>query len=108
MNITELSTTLKDMANNKSPGLDGFATNFYKFLWPDPKMILFESYIYSSKNGQLNDGQRRAILYLIPKKGRAVRYLKSWRPISLLVTDYKILAKALANRLQKVIGHLII
>ena len=41
------------------------------------------------------------------KKDRDLRYLKSWGPVSVLVTDYKILAKALANRLQKVIGHLI-
>ena len=70
-------------------------------------MALFESYLYSYNNGQLSDGQRRGILSLIPKKDRDLRYLKSWRPVSLLSTDYKILAKALAKRLQKVIGYLI-
>ena len=33
--------------------------------------------------------------------------LKNWRPISLLNTDYKILAHILANRLKSVIGKLI-
>ena len=107
LTITELSSALKEMANNKSPGLDGFTTNFYKFFWADLKTILFESYLYSRKTGSLSDGQRRGILSLIPKKDRDLRYLKSWRPVSLLATDYKILAKALANRLQKVIGLLI-
>ena len=72
------------MANNKTPGLDGFTTNFYKFFWPDLKLILFESYIYSSKNGQLSDSQTRGILSFIPKKYRDLGYVKSWRPVSLL------------------------
>ena len=78
------------MANNKSPGLAGFTTNFYKFFWADLKTILFESCLYSSKTGNLSDGQRRGILSLIPQKDRDLRYLKSWRPVSLLATDYKI------------------
>ena len=31
LNIAELSDALRDMKNNKSLGLDGFTTNFYKF-----------------------------------------------------------------------------
>ena len=31
LNIAELSHALRDMKNNKSPGLDGFTTNFYNF-----------------------------------------------------------------------------
>ena len=36
-----------------------------------------------------------------------MRYLKNWRPVSLLNTDFKILAKVLASRLNKVINKLI-
>ena len=48
-----------------------------------------------------------AIINLIPKKDKDLIFLKNWRPVSLLNTDYKILTKALASRLKKVIGHLI-
>ena len=84
------------MANDKTPGLDGFTTNFYKFFWPDIREILHASYICSFAEGELSSEQRIGVLSLIPKKDKDLRYLKSWRPVSLLATDYKILAKTLA------------
>ena len=56
------------MANDKTPGLDGLTTNFYKFFWPDIKDILFDSYISSFEHGELSSGQRIGVLSLIPKK----------------------------------------
>ena len=47
------------------------------------------------------------ILNLLPKKDKDLRYLANWRPVSLLNTDYKILSKLLAMRLQKVIPNII-
>ena len=44
---------------------------------------------------------------LIPKGTKDKRLLKNWRPVSLLNVDYKILAKVLATRLQKVISYVI-
>ena len=51
------------------------------------------------QKGQLTLGQRRGLITLIPKKDKNRIFLKNWRPITLLNSDYKILAKALANRL---------
>ena len=47
------------------------------------------------------------ILNLLPKKDKDIRHLANWRPVSLLNTDYKILTKAFAIRLQKVIPSII-
>ena len=47
------------------------------------------------------------MLSIIQKKDKDIRKLENWRPLTLLNTDYKILAKALANRLQKVLDKLI-
>lgn len=105
--MEECALALKNLANNKSPGSDGFTTNFYKFFWSDIKSLLFDSFKYSYNNMCLSQNQKLSILNLLPKKEKDLRYLANWRPVSLLNTDYKILTKVLAIRLQKVIYKLI-
>ena len=65
--VTELTMALKEMSNDKSPGLDGFTTNFYKFFWADIKHIVLESFKYSLQHGELSENQKRGVLSLIPK-----------------------------------------
>ena len=48
--------------------------------------------------GQLLNSQ--AMITLIEKKGKDKRYLKNWRPISLINVDAKIASKALAFRIK--------
>jgi len=90
------------MESNKSPGFDGLTTNFYKHFWPILGAELTRVYNYSFYNGLLTVSQRWGIITLLFKKGDRTQ-LKSWRPVTLLNTDYKILTKALANRLQPVL-----
>ena len=73
----------------------------------DLKDLLLRSFQYSFNSGSLTNDQRRGILNLIPKSNKDFRFLQNWRSVSLLNTDYKILTKALAMRLQKVLPHLI-
>lgn len=46
------------------------------------------------------------MITLLPKKGDLAD-IKNWRPISLLGVDYKILSKALTNRLKLYISTII-
>ena len=102
----ELNKALLSMENNKSLGLDGLTTNIYKHFWnilgPEMTNILN----FGSENGSLALSQRRGVISLIFKKGDRTK-LKNWRPITLLNTDYKILTKALTNRLQQTLPSLI-
>jgi hypothetical protein len=95
------------MQNGKSPGADGLTTNFYKYFWPNIKNIVFDSIQHGLKEKKLSIEQRRGVLSIITKKDKDIRKLENWRPLTLLNTDYKILAKALANRLQNVLDKLI-
>ena len=107
ISITELGSALKELPNNKSPGSDGIPVEFYKVFWPKIKTFLHRSMLWSFENGELSIDQKRGVITLVPKKDKDGRFLKNWRPISLLNTDYKILTKLLANRLQNVLPEII-
>ena len=46
-------------------------------------------------------------LTLLEKKGKDKRFIKNWRPISLINFDTKIASKALAKRLESILPDLI-
>ena len=56
--------------------------------------------------GELSQLQKQGVLSLLFKKGDPEN-LENWSPISLLNTDYKILTRTLAIRLQKVLPKII-
>jgi len=57
--------------------------------------------------GLLPGSLRHGVLTLLCKDEATSDNLSSWRPISLLNTDYKIISKALANRLKGVVGSVV-
>ena len=72
---------------------------FYKIFWSEVNSLVHESFQKAYELGQLSDSQRQGVINLIPKKDKDLTELKSWRPLSILNTDYKILAKVLSERL---------
>lgn len=106
--IDELVSALNKMKNGSSPGTDGIPVEFYKTFWKLLKDPLMDAYQYSFRTGLLSFSQRRSVITLLYKgKGLDREEIKHWRPISLTNVDYKILAKTLALRLQKVIAEII-
>lgn len=49
---------------------------------------------------------QRAVLTLLPKKGD-LTFLKNWRPVAILGSDYKHFSKCLANRVNGVLHTII-
>ena len=68
---------------------------------------LLNSYNEAFQKGKLSVSQRRGIISLIPKEDNDLSELTSWRPITLLNVDYKILAKTIAKRIEPFLPKLI-
>ena len=98
--MTELEKAVQELQNNKVPGPDGLPGEFYKIFWNDISDLLLNSFHDAFNNGSLANSQKQGVLCLISKKGKDLTKLESWRPLSVLNTDYKILAKVLAKRLK--------
>ncbi|CAM8943986.1 unnamed protein product [Rhodiola kirilowii] len=104
--VEEIREALKDCDGNKAPGPDGFNINFYKKFWliVGDEVVGFVKEFF--KNGRLSKGVNKTFLVLIPKSVCPQR-LDDFRPISLVNSTYKILAKCLAKRLCLVLPQII-
>ena len=103
----ECLQALKSMKPGKTPGSDGLPIEFYKVFWNEISDCPLNAINYAYIEGKFSISQRRGIVKLIPKKDAEPYFVKNWRPITLLNSDYKIAAKAIANRLQNVLPKLI-
>ena len=107
LTVEECYKVLKNMKANKSPGSDGFTSEFYIYFWNDLKHIMVNSFKESLHEGKLSQSQRLGIITCLPKPGKDKQYIKNWRPISLLNIDYKILSGTIANRIKCTLDPLI-
>ncbi|CAM2112213.1 unnamed protein product [Caretta caretta] len=106
LTLAEFSEALRRMPTNKSPGMDGLTVEFYRAFWDVLGPDLVTVWAESLQGGVLPLSCRRAVLALLPKKGD-LRDLRNWRPLSLLSTDYKVVAKAISLRLGSVLADVI-
>lgn len=103
----EIIAAIKSLQSRRSPGPDGLPTEFYAAFAGKLAPVLATLYADSLAKGVLPDSLNQACITLLPKKDKNPLECGSYRPISLLNSDYKILAKALANRLEKVLPNII-
>lgn len=103
----EIEKALSLLQSNKSPGEDGFPPEFYRefkdLLIPLIKDVLD----LASRTQTLPESFSTAIITVIHKKNKDPLKCASYRPISLLNTDYKLISKVLANRLGQYLPQLI-
>jgi len=101
--VEKVKAAVWDYDNFKCPGPDGINFGFIKTLWDMLKDDVMRFLVEFHKNGRLAKGINSTFIALIPKVDSPQR-LHDFRPISLVGSMYKILAKVLANRLHSVIG----
>jgi len=87
--------------NRSAAGMDGLSNCFIKKFWALLRVPLHRYLNHSLENGSLTFTFKTAKIRIIPKKGDSKK-IGNWRPISLLSCLYKVLSRALNNRLKKV------
>ena len=104
----EVRDALKQVGFNKSPGLDGLPYEVYLRMLQMFVPILTDMFNHWFAQGAISGSVTKGMITLPKKGGRHVSEgLDDYRPITLLNTELKILARVLANRLQLVISDLI-
>jgi hypothetical protein len=104
--MEEIELVVKESDGNKCPGPDGFNFAFFKKFWYliKNKVRIFFNQFHGSEVLS-----RCLLSYFVTliRKVKCPLSLKEYRPISLLGSIYKILAKVLAERLSKVMNSVI-
>lgn len=104
----EVAAAVKQSKSGKAPGLDGLPLEIYRkggaldVLAP----LLARLFTAMGQLGQVPAGLLDGVISIIYKKGQRVDPA-NYRPITLLNTDYRVLAKVLGNRLRFVLPTLI-
>ncbi len=93
LQICEIKDAIMSMQSGKSSGPDGFPAEFYKKFMDQLAPLLLATFNDSHCQGFLPPTLTQASISLILKKGKNPLSCTSYRPISLLPVDVKILAK---------------
>ena len=102
----EVETALKQMAPLKSPSLDGMPPIFYQHYWSLVGNDVIDDILHFLNSGNLPPYLCHSFITLIPKV-HSPEYISQYCPISLSNVLYRIFSKFLANRLKKILPHLV-
>ena len=106
LSTDEIYKTIKLMALNKTPGIDGLPVEFYIEHWELIANDILALYDTILDTGYLGKSQKRGVITIIPKSNNTLD-IRNYRPISLLCTDYNILSKIFAERIKAVLCKVI-
>jgi hypothetical protein len=110
ISLEEAHAALRSLPRGKSPGSDGLTYEFYTAMWEVVGQVMVAAFNFAFAQPQLrlSERQRLGLITLIYKGGGKLRAdPASYRPITLLNCDLKIIAKALVRRFGPAMQHVI-
>ena len=107
LSVEELGTAMASMQCARCPGPDGYPIEFYRTFFPLLAPLLVDMYNESYTKHTLPSTLTQATISLILKKNKDPLDCTSYRPISLLNVDLKLLSKLLALRLDSILPTII-
>lgn len=104
----EVLATIKSSAFDKAPVPDGFTMAFFQSSWEFIKTDILAAMQHYHQHCWILSLEMLHSYHLFLKKVEGgASELRDYRPISLIGSIYKIIAKVLANRLKTVMGKLV-
>jgi hypothetical protein len=97
----EIKQAIRKVGNNKAPGPDGIGTAFYKENWETVKYYLCDVLNQMMLHKTTDIQQNQGIIVYLPKPN-GTQTPEGYRPITLVNTDYKILARIIEHRIRPV------
>lgn len=104
--LEEIHFALFDMKPLKAPGSDGFHASFYQKAWQVVGQSVFKQADMFLKSGMMAEGMNDTLIALIPKNNCSTS-ASQYRLISLCNVIYKIITKAMTNRIKPILRKLI-
>ncbi|KAK3922595.1 LOW QUALITY PROTEIN: LINE-1 retrotransposable element ORF2 protein [Frankliniella fusca] len=99
----ELLHALKKSPRNKSPGSDGLPAEFYTVTWDVIGTTVLQVVNTVLQRGRLCRSMLVGIMVLLPKVAKPAT-IKHYRPLTMLNTDYKLIARVIAVRMTAVVS----
>lgn len=103
----EVRKAINNLKPEKTPGPDGLSNDFYKILAPQLVDTLVSVFNCFLQGQDLPLYFNSALLKVLHKSGRDAALPASYRPISLLNSDYKLFTKILADRLKIIVPSIV-
>lgn len=105
--MEEVEEAVKQLPAGKAPGVDTIPTEFYQTLWEEIGCDVFNFVTEAISQCHIAEELNISKIALLPKSEDRSR-VQNFRPILLLNTPYKIIAKVYANRMKPLLHHWIL
>ena len=103
----ELKEAIKQLPAGKAPGIDTVPAEFYQACWDEIDGNIFNFVAEAIDKQHIAEEMNISKIALLPKSEDRSK-VQNFRPISLLITPYKIIAKVFANRMKPLLHNWIL